>query len=87
MKDQTVTIGDPGYFSFKGAGKWASVSTRTIARWAEDGLPTVQVVPRGRRLVRVQDLDVFLISKRSVHGKELNMLVDETAAELGLRRS
>lgn len=78
----------PGYMSLKAAAKWAGgVSTRTILRWAKAGLlPTVQVVPRGRRLVRVIDLDAFLASKRQVQSQELNALVSETAAELGLGR-
>lgn len=77
----------PGYLSLKAAAKWAGgVSARTILRWVEAGLlPTVQVVPRGRRLVRVADLDAFLASKRQLQKQDLNGLVSETAAELGLR--
>ena len=79
----------PGYLSLKAAAKWAGdVSIRTISRWAQEGLlPTVQVVPRGRRLVRVADLDAFLASRWQVQKQDLNVLVTATVVELGLRRS
>lgn len=78
----------PGYFSIKAAAKWAGdVSTRTILRWTKAGLlPTVQVVPRGRRLVRVRDLEDFLSGRRQVLKNDLNGLVEATMHDLGLRK-
>lgn len=77
----------PGYLSLEAAAKWAGhVSVRTILRWTKEGLPTVQVCPGGRRLVRIADLDAFLASRRAVQSCDLNVLVDTTAQDLGLRR-
>ncbi len=50
------------------------------------GLPTVQLVPRGRRVVLPGDLSAFLAARRRVRGQELNNLVDETARALGLTK-
>jgi hypothetical protein len=63
------------------------VSERSVVRWLHEGLPSIQVRPRGRRLIRVADLDAFLASRRRVQGETLNQLVDDTAAKLGVQRS
>ncbi len=76
-----------GYLSLRDAAAWASVSVRTVERWLLLGLPTSQVTPRGRRLVRVADLDTFLAGKRRVQKQELNALVEDAMKQLGVRGS
>jgi len=84
--NESVEI-QPGYMSLKAAAKYAAnVSERTVVRWLHEGLPSIQPKKHGRRLIRVADLDAFLLGKRSVHGKDLHQLVHETAEELGVRR-
>lgn len=63
-----------------------NISIRTLYRMFDAGLPFVQLVPGGRRLIRVADLDSFLASRRRVQHQDLNALVGETVEAMGLKR-
>ena len=75
----------PGYLDLVESARYAgNVSQRTVARWLHEGLPSIQVRNRGRRLIRLADLDAFLCGRRQVLNKDLNRLVDSTMQDLGL---
>jgi excisionase family DNA binding protein len=65
-----------GYLSIEGAAKYASVSTKTIERWIQGGLPVHQGTARGRRLIRPSDIDAFLTRKQAPR-LDLNAIVQE----------
>ena len=49
-----------GYIGLTEAAQWASVSSRTLKRWMDQGLPFYQLGPRTKLLLRRGDIDVFL---------------------------
>ena len=62
-----------------------SVSTKTVDRWLDQGLPYLQQTPRSKVLIRLEDIEGLL--KRRVRPPiNLDELVAETAAELAHRQ-
>ena len=64
------------YLPIKGAAKYASVSTKTIQRWARAGLPVYQGTTRGKVLIRPTDIDAYM-TRRQVRQIDLEAIVDE----------
>ena len=50
----------PGFLPLRQAAAWAGVSTRTLKRWIEKGLPKYQATPRGKVLIRLAEIEAFL---------------------------
>ena len=46
-----VSVFQPGYVSIEGAARYASVSTKTVKRWIQGGLPVYQGRARGKVLI------------------------------------
>lgn len=61
-----------------------SVSYRTTVRWLQHGLPFSQVYPRGKILVRVEDLERFL-QRRCKAQTDLNAVVNDVMTELSTK--
>jgi hypothetical protein len=70
-----------GYFSIEGAAGYASVSTKTIKRWIQAGLPVYQGTTRGKVLIRPTDIDGYLM-RRQAPQVDLNTLVDDVLSGL-----
>lgn len=75
-----------GYISIAGASEYASVSTRTIKRWIKAGLPVYQGTPRGKVLIRPNDIDLYL-EKKTAPRQDLNAMVDEVLAGLKAKQA
>lgn len=71
---------EPGYLDIAAAARWSCVSSRTIERWIVRGLPVYRGSSRGKRLLKVADLEVFMV--RQAARVDLGQLVDEIAAPL-----
>lgn len=70
-----------GYLPLKQAAVWAGVSSRTMKRWLDGGLPSYQAGPRTKLLVRPIDIDQFL-TRRQVSQVDIDALVNETLKEM-----
>ncbi|WP_447603818.1 helix-turn-helix domain-containing protein [Nitrospira sp. Nam80] len=73
----------PGFLSVKEAALWASVSTKTIQRWIERGLPIYQAGPREKVLIKPSDIERYLTRKQQAQ-LDLNAVVDGVLAEMAL---
>lgn len=72
----------PDYLTKKKVAERCSVSSKTVGRWIQAGLPAIQVRPKGRLLIRIKDLADFLNIKRVAQSPSLDSLVEETLREL-----
>ncbi len=70
-----------GFMSIETAAKWCDVSTKTIQRWIEQGLPKWQAGPRSKVLIRPEDIENFL-TKGEKTEEDLGRLVEEVIQEL-----
>ena len=50
----------PVFCSLIAGAHWAAVSTRTMRRWIELGLPKYQAGPGGKVLIKPADIEKFL---------------------------
>lgn len=75
---QTLT---PGYLPMEDAAWWAGISLRTMKRWISLGLPKYQAGPRRKVLIRLRDVDEFLLQLQMTK-PDLDQAVDETLLEL-----
>jgi hypothetical protein len=71
----------PGFLPLKEAATWAGISTKTLQRWVERGLPKYQARPGSKVLIRPGDIEEFLTRQKVVQ-PELNGLVDEVMKDL-----
>jgi len=71
-----------GYLTKKEAAIYCAVSVKTLSRWSQLGLPSIQVTPGGRVLIHIKDLEDFLHTKRVVTKVPLDTLVESTLREL-----
>ena len=71
----------PGYLPLHDAASWAGVSVRTLKRWIKKGLPTYQVGPREKVLIRPADIDAFL-SRKQAQASDLNAMVEDVLRSL-----
>jgi excisionase family DNA binding protein len=79
----TVAPFQPGYLSIEGAAKYASVSTKTIKRWIQGGLPAYAGTTRGKVLIRPSDIDLYLTRKQA-SCIDLTAMVEEVMKGLSL---
>ena len=79
MSDRSTI--QPGYLPLHEAASWAGVSMRTLKRWIKKGLPTYQVGPREKVLIRPADIDVFL-SRKQAQAPDLNAMVEDVLRSL-----
>jgi excisionase family DNA binding protein len=77
----TVAAFQPGYLSIAGAAKYASVSTKTVKRWIQGGLPIYQGTARGKVLIRPSDIDMYLTRKQAPH-VDLDAIVKQVITDL-----
>jgi len=68
----------PGFMLLAEAAVWARVSTRTMRRWIDQGLPRYQAGPGGKVLIRPCDIEAFLERTKP----DLNAMVEEVLAGL-----
>jgi len=61
--------------------KYASVSTKTIHRWINLGLPGYQGTTRGKVLIRPTDIDSYL-TRRQTRQVDLDAMVDEVLQDI-----
>lgn len=73
-----------GFLTKKKAASYCSVSVKTLDRWLRGGLPSIQVTPGGYILIKTDDLEQFLNSKRVQRGALLDDLVKVTLKEMDL---
>ena len=71
----------PGFLPLKEAAMWAGISTKTLKRWVEKGLPQYQAGPGSKVLIRPGDIEEFL-TRQEANAPNLNALVDEVVKEL-----
>lgn len=71
-----------GYFTKKEAAFYCSISGKTLDRWLKTGLPSIQVTPGGRVLIRIEDLDHFLNTKKITRTSSLARVVVKTNGEV-----
>ena len=71
----------PGFLPLHRAAAWAGVSVRTMKRWIADGLPKYQAGPHTKVLIRLKDIEGFLI-KQQMPTPDLDSLVEDALAEL-----
>jgi hypothetical protein len=76
-----TTTHKPGYFPIMQAAKYASVSTKTIHRWINLGLPVYQGTTRGKVLIRPTDIDSYL-TRRQTRQVDLDAMVDEVLQDI-----
>lgn len=62
------------------------VSTRTVGRWLQKGLPFFQAAPRTKILIRQRDVDEFLTRQLKAH-VDLNAMVDDVIKEVVSERT
>jgi excisionase family DNA binding protein len=55
----------PAFLTVASAAERCQVSLRTMRRWLRSGLGFHQVAPRGKVLIRPQDLDAFLVRRQA----------------------
>jgi len=70
-----------GFLPLEQAAIWAGVSTRTIRRWLDAGLPKYQAGPRSKVLIRTGDIEQFLTRQQAAQ-PDLNPLVEEVLGSL-----
>lgn len=70
-----------GYVSLQEAARWASISGKTIRRWISRGLPVYQAGPRTKVLVRLQDIERFLM-RRQASPINLEHVIDEVLSKV-----
>lgn len=70
----------PAYLDIAAAAVWCDSSQRTLERWISRGLPVYRGSRRGKRLIKVSDLEVFMTKQAA--RVDLGQLVDEIAAPL-----
>lgn len=70
-----------GYLSIEGAAGYASVSTKTVRRWIQAGLPVYQGTTRGKVLIRPRDIDSYLMRRQTPH-VDLDALVEDVLSSL-----
>jgi predicted site-specific integrase-resolvase len=73
-----------GYLTKKEAAAVGRVSVKTVSRWLQMGLPYIQVTANGRILIKDEDLEQFLNSKRVQRGALLDDLVTQTMKEMDI---
>ena len=86
MKPQPLTIAtilEPGFLPLDQAARWMGVSSRTIKRWIQKGLPKHQAGPRSKVLIRRGDLEEFLT--RTQCTPVLETLVEEVFKDIQMR--
>jgi len=66
----------PGFLSIERAAQWSSVSTKTVRRWIEQGLPVYQAGPRTKVLIEPEHIRTFL-TKRQTAKPNLDAMVQE----------
>jgi len=71
----------PGFLSIERAARWSSVSTKTVRRWIEQGLPVYQAGPKTKVLIEPEHIRTFL-TKRQAERPALDALVDEVMGDL-----
>jgi hypothetical protein len=77
FRDVAVSAGpQQGYLPLREAAKWAGVSSGTMKRWFGRGLPRYQAGPRGKVLVRQEDIEAFL-QRQEVPQVDLDALVED----------
>lgn len=75
-----------GYLSIAGAAQYASVSTRTIKRWINAGLPVYQGTTRGKVLIRPNDIDLYLQRKAAQKPTiDLDGMVNQVLSDLSAK--
>ena len=62
-----ASLPSPAYVTLAGAAHHCAVSIRTIRRWLRIGLGFHQAGPRGKVLIRMSDLDQFLVRQQKAH--------------------
>lgn len=70
-----------GYFSIEGAAGYASVSTQTVKRWIQAGLPVYQGTARRKVLIRAVDIESYLTRRQAPH-VDLDALVADVLSAL-----
>lgn len=70
-----------GYLSIDAAAVYASVSTKTIKRWIQAGLPVYQGTRRGKVLIRPSDIDLYL-QKKTAPKVDLDAMVNDVLQDL-----
>ena len=73
---ETIHPVTQGFLSLAHAAAYADVSTKTIKRWIERGLPKYQAGPRSKVLIRPTDIEQFLLRKESMP-QNLDGMVEE----------
>jgi len=71
----------PGFLPLAEAAAWSGVSTRTLKRWIEAGLPKYQAGPRSKVLIRPTDIEEYL-TRQQANPPNIDALVDEVVNEL-----
>ena len=75
-----------GYLPLTGAAEYASVSTRTIKRWIKAGLTVYQGSPRGKILIRPNDIDLYLQRKAAQKPTiDLDGMVNQVLSDLSAK--
>jgi hypothetical protein len=85
-KTESIVSAHSGFLSLEHAAQYADVSVKTIKRWIERGLPKYQAGPRGKVLIRPNDIEAFLLRKEAIP-QNLNKMVDDVFGELQSNRS
>lgn len=83
---QTIHVFTPGFLPLKEAAIWAGISTKTLKRWVEKGLPQYQGCSRGKILIKPSDIENFLCRKEAIP-QNLNKMVDDAFRELQSNQS
>jgi len=71
----------PHFHDLASMARKLGISKRSLTRWAQNGMPTYQAYPRGKVLVREDEVLTFL-SRHQKQVGHLDALVNETLLEL-----
>jgi len=71
----------PGFLPLKEAATWAGISSKTLKRWIESGLPKYQAGPGSKVLIRPGDIEAYLTRHKTAR-HDLDVMVNEVFQDL-----